>query len=156
MNPELARRYNDRIRDEAARRFGVPSSDLADLSSFENFVYEAENEDGVPFVLRIEAGPLADAVVDRVARARVAAIDAGGSLRLKRGYVAQRDGLARTGPFSNGEPLVPWADVDAVSHRREGASTRVHVRSDGWRVLDGERDSSMVVIDLLRRRAGDG
>ncbi len=53
MNPELARRYSDRIRNEAARRFGVPSSELSDLSSFENFVYEAENEDGVPFVLRV-------------------------------------------------------------------------------------------------------
>jgi Ser/Thr protein kinase RdoA (MazF antagonist) len=53
MHPELARRFHERIRDEAARRYGVPPSELAELNAFENFVYEAESEDGVPFVLRV-------------------------------------------------------------------------------------------------------
>lgn len=53
MNPELARRFNDKIRDLAARRYGVEPSEFEELSAFENFVYEAENEDGEAFVLRI-------------------------------------------------------------------------------------------------------
>jgi Ser/Thr protein kinase RdoA (MazF antagonist) len=53
MHPELVRRFHDRIRDEAARRYGLASSDLTELNAFENYVYEAESEDGVAFVLRV-------------------------------------------------------------------------------------------------------
>jgi Ser/Thr protein kinase RdoA (MazF antagonist) len=53
MHPELVRRFHDRIRDEAARRYGLPPSELTELTAFENFVYEAESEDGVALVLRV-------------------------------------------------------------------------------------------------------
>ena len=53
MHPELVRRFHERIRDEAARRYGLSPSDLAELNAFENFVYEAVNEDGVELVLRV-------------------------------------------------------------------------------------------------------
>jgi Ser/Thr protein kinase RdoA (MazF antagonist) len=53
MHPELARRYGDRIRDEAARRYGVQPADLAPLNAFENFVYECSGEDGAELVLRV-------------------------------------------------------------------------------------------------------
>jgi Ser/Thr protein kinase RdoA (MazF antagonist) len=53
MNPELVRRFHDRILDQAAHRYGVESSDLSQLTAFENFVYEGVNSDGVDFVLRI-------------------------------------------------------------------------------------------------------
>jgi Ser/Thr protein kinase RdoA (MazF antagonist) len=53
MHPELVRRFHERIRDEAARRYGLPPSDLTELNAFENFVYEAENEDGASLVLRV-------------------------------------------------------------------------------------------------------
>lgn len=53
MNPELVRHFHDGIRDEAARRYGLSAADLTPLNAFENFVYEAENEDGVSLVLRI-------------------------------------------------------------------------------------------------------
>lgn len=53
MHPELVRRFHDRIRDEAARRYGLSPSDLTELDAFENFVYEAEREDGVALVLRV-------------------------------------------------------------------------------------------------------
>lgn len=53
MNPELVRRFRDDIRDEAAQRYGLAPSDLTELTAFENFVYEAENEDGASLVLRI-------------------------------------------------------------------------------------------------------
>lgn len=53
MHPELVRRFHDRIRDEAARRYGLSSSDLTELNAFENFVYEAVNQDGVDLVLRV-------------------------------------------------------------------------------------------------------
>jgi hypothetical protein len=53
MNPELVRRFHDRILDQAARRYGVEASDLSQLTAFENFVYEGVNSDGVDFVLRI-------------------------------------------------------------------------------------------------------
>ena len=53
MHPELVRRFHEEIRDEAARRYGLSPSDLTELNAFENFVYEAENEDGVGLVLRV-------------------------------------------------------------------------------------------------------
>jgi Ser/Thr protein kinase RdoA (MazF antagonist) len=53
MNPELVRRFHDRILDQAARRYGVEATDLSQLTAFENFVYEGVNSDGVDFVLRI-------------------------------------------------------------------------------------------------------
>lgn len=53
MHPELLRRYADRIRDEAAARYGVDPSDLASLNAFENFVFEGSNQDGVDIVLRV-------------------------------------------------------------------------------------------------------
>jgi len=53
MHPELVRRFHERIRDEAAARYGLQPSDLTELRAFENYVYEAENEDGVGLVLRI-------------------------------------------------------------------------------------------------------
>ncbi|MEZ4361897.1 MAG: phosphotransferase [Kofleriaceae bacterium] len=53
MNPELVRRFQEKIRDEAARRYGLRPGDLTELNAFENFVYEAENEDGVAMVLRL-------------------------------------------------------------------------------------------------------
>jgi Ser/Thr protein kinase RdoA (MazF antagonist) len=53
MNPELVRRFQDRIRDEAAGRYGLQPSDLTELNAFENYVYEAVNADGVDLILRI-------------------------------------------------------------------------------------------------------
>jgi Ser/Thr protein kinase RdoA (MazF antagonist) len=53
MHPELVRRFQERIRDEAARRYGLQPSDLAELNAFENFVYEGESQDGVDVVLRL-------------------------------------------------------------------------------------------------------
>jgi amicoumacin kinase len=53
MHPELVRRFHDKVRAEAARRYGLESADLTELNAFENFVYEADNLDGVPLVLRI-------------------------------------------------------------------------------------------------------
>jgi amicoumacin kinase len=52
-NPELVRRFQEKVRDEAARRYGLLPSDLTQLNAFENFVYEAENQDGVALVLRL-------------------------------------------------------------------------------------------------------
>jgi Ser/Thr protein kinase RdoA (MazF antagonist) len=53
MNPELVRRFHEGVRDEAARRYGLAPSDLAELTAFENFVYEGINEYGDEVVLRI-------------------------------------------------------------------------------------------------------
>lgn len=53
MHPELVRRFQGQVRDEAARRYGLRPSDLTELTAFENFVYEAENEDGTALILRI-------------------------------------------------------------------------------------------------------
>ncbi len=53
MHPELVRRFNDRVRDEAAIRFGAAPDDLARLNAFENHVYELTNPDGVELILRI-------------------------------------------------------------------------------------------------------
>ncbi|HEX7842880.1 MAG TPA: phosphotransferase [Kofleriaceae bacterium] len=53
MHPELVRRFHEEIRDEAAGRYGLSPADLTELNAFENFVYEAENEDGVSLVLRV-------------------------------------------------------------------------------------------------------
>jgi amicoumacin kinase len=53
MHPELVRRFHERIRDQAARRYGLAPADLTELTAFENFVYEAENEDGVALILRV-------------------------------------------------------------------------------------------------------
>lgn len=53
MHPELGRRFDDAIRDEAARRYGIPPSDLAPLAAFENFVFEGSSEDGIELVLRV-------------------------------------------------------------------------------------------------------
>jgi amicoumacin kinase len=52
-HPEIMRRFDDRVRDEAACRYGVQPSDLASLVAFENFVYECTNEDGDELILRI-------------------------------------------------------------------------------------------------------
>jgi len=53
MHPELVRRFHPQIRDQAARRYGLEPADLTELNAFENFVYEAESQDGVALVLRI-------------------------------------------------------------------------------------------------------
>ncbi len=53
MHPELVTRFHEGIRDEAARRYGLAPADLAELTAFENFVYEASNEYGDELVLRI-------------------------------------------------------------------------------------------------------
>jgi Ser/Thr protein kinase RdoA (MazF antagonist) len=53
MHPELVRRFNDRIRDEAACRYGIDPSDLASLDAFENFVFEGSSSDGVDLILRV-------------------------------------------------------------------------------------------------------
>ena len=53
MNPELVRRFHEDIRDEAARRYGLLPDGLTELRAFENYVYEAENEDGAGVVLRL-------------------------------------------------------------------------------------------------------
>ena len=53
MHPELVRRFHEPIRDEAARRYGLSPDALTELTAFENFVYEAENEDGDVVILRI-------------------------------------------------------------------------------------------------------
>jgi Ser/Thr protein kinase RdoA (MazF antagonist) len=52
-HPELARRFNDGIRDEAAYRFGVDPEGLESLSAFENFVYECTSPDGAEIILRV-------------------------------------------------------------------------------------------------------
>ena len=53
MHPELVRRFNDRVRDEAADRFGATPDELSRLNAFENHVYEFTNADGVELILRI-------------------------------------------------------------------------------------------------------
>lgn len=53
MHPELVRRFHEQIRDEAARRYGVQPADLTELTAFENFVYDAENDDGNAIILRL-------------------------------------------------------------------------------------------------------
>jgi len=53
MHPELVRRFHQPIRDEAARRYGLSPAALTELAAFENFVYEAENDDGDSLILRI-------------------------------------------------------------------------------------------------------
>jgi amicoumacin kinase len=53
MHPELVRRFHEPIRDEAARRYGLDPAALAELTAFENFVYEAENDDGDSVILRL-------------------------------------------------------------------------------------------------------
>lgn len=53
MHPELVRRFQERIRDEAARRYGLRPGDLTELNAFENFVYEADTPDGDSLILRI-------------------------------------------------------------------------------------------------------
>lgn len=53
MHPELVRRFNDRVRDEAGSRFGASPDALSRLNAFENHVYEFTNLDGVEVILRI-------------------------------------------------------------------------------------------------------
>jgi Ser/Thr protein kinase RdoA (MazF antagonist) len=53
MHPELVRRFHEPIRDEAARRYGLSVAALTELAAFENFVYEAENDDGELVILRL-------------------------------------------------------------------------------------------------------
>jgi len=53
MHPELVRRFNDGVRDEAASRFGATPDELSRLNAFENHVYEFTNADGVEVILRI-------------------------------------------------------------------------------------------------------
>lgn len=53
MNPELVRRFHEPVREEAARRYGLEGSDLAELVAFENYVYDAESPDGTQLILRI-------------------------------------------------------------------------------------------------------
>ena len=53
MHPELVRRFNDGVRDEAASRFGAAPDDLSRLNAFENHVYEFTDPDGVEVILRI-------------------------------------------------------------------------------------------------------
>lgn len=53
MNPELVRRFQERIRDEAARRYGLEPSDLEELNAFENYVYEADTPDGDSIIVRL-------------------------------------------------------------------------------------------------------
>src|SRR3954471_15943689 len=53
MHPELTRRFHERIRDEAAGRYGLAPAGLTELTAFENFVYEAEGQDGVDLILRV-------------------------------------------------------------------------------------------------------
>jgi amicoumacin kinase len=53
MHPELVRRFHEPIRDEAARRYGLPATELTRLAAFENYVYEGENADGDTVILRI-------------------------------------------------------------------------------------------------------
>jgi Ser/Thr protein kinase RdoA (MazF antagonist) len=52
-HPELNRRFNDEVRDEAAYRYGIAPQELAALSAFENFVYECTSPDGVELILRV-------------------------------------------------------------------------------------------------------
>jgi Ser/Thr protein kinase RdoA (MazF antagonist) len=53
MHPELVRRFHEPIRDEAARRYGVSPDALTELAAFENYVYEADNDDGDTVILRV-------------------------------------------------------------------------------------------------------
>ena len=53
MHPELVRRFNDRVRDEAACRYGIRPAELTSLTAFENFVYEGSSEDGADLILRV-------------------------------------------------------------------------------------------------------
>jgi Ser/Thr protein kinase RdoA (MazF antagonist) len=53
MHPELVRRFNTRVLDEAAFRYGLRPSDLTRLEAFENHVYECSSDDGAELILRI-------------------------------------------------------------------------------------------------------
>jgi len=53
MHPELTRRFNHHVRDEAATRFGAAAGGLTELAAFENFVYEFTSPDGDGVILRI-------------------------------------------------------------------------------------------------------
>ena len=53
MHPELVRRFQGGVRDEAAQRYGVAPDALVQLTAFENFVYEATSQDEVELVLRL-------------------------------------------------------------------------------------------------------
>ena len=53
MLPELQRRFNDQVRDEAANRFGAAPGGLTELTAFENYVYEFTNPDGDGVILRL-------------------------------------------------------------------------------------------------------
>jgi amicoumacin kinase len=53
MHPELVRRFHERVRDEAARRYGLSPAALTELTAFENFVFEGENDEGDSVILRI-------------------------------------------------------------------------------------------------------
>ena len=53
MHPELVRRFHESIRDQAAGRYGLSPSALTELAAFENFVWEAENDDGDLVILRV-------------------------------------------------------------------------------------------------------
>jgi Ser/Thr protein kinase RdoA (MazF antagonist) len=53
MHPELVSRFNNRVRDEAASRFGAAPDDLSRLNAFENHIFEFTNPDGLELILRI-------------------------------------------------------------------------------------------------------
>jgi Ser/Thr protein kinase RdoA (MazF antagonist) len=53
MHPELVRRFHEPIRDEAARRYGLSPDALTELTAFENYVFEADNDDGDTVILRV-------------------------------------------------------------------------------------------------------
>lgn len=53
MHPELARRFNPGVLEEAADRYGLDAPALRSLVAFENFVFDGSTADGDELILRI-------------------------------------------------------------------------------------------------------
>jgi Ser/Thr protein kinase RdoA (MazF antagonist) len=52
VEPEITKRYNDQILDEAIRRFDIPEDQIALLDGFESYIYEFERDDA-EYILRV-------------------------------------------------------------------------------------------------------
>jgi len=53
MNPKIVKRYNDKILNEAMRRYGIKASQIKLLDGFESFMYEFYRPQDGEFILRI-------------------------------------------------------------------------------------------------------
>ena len=52
MEPEITKRYNDRILNEAIYRFDIPADQITPLDGFESYIYEYERGNAA-YILRI-------------------------------------------------------------------------------------------------------